>query len=315
MSDTHPHSSSSSMNKSSHSISERLREVCRSAMLIAGLSIKEATRKRLVSVLLILGGLFLGFYLFGIYKLEITLDARSAEAGIEDRQVTGVGNLPVIYANMFGMYLVYFLGSLMSVLATVGAISQDLETGVMQSMMARPLSRSGFVLGRWLGFSLVNLGYVGLMVAGLVGGMWFLSGYVAPELWTSLGLMSMAMLVLTSLTILGSTLFTTLANGIGVFVLYGVGFSGGILTLIGKLSNAPTLVTFGQIANVVMPTNALWLSAGYHLKPRLLRDTGIKIPDPIFGSAPAPSWLVPWAVALCVLALVGAIWRMKRRDY
>lgn len=289
-------------------------EVFRSARLIAELSLREAARKRLVSVLLVLSALFLGFYLYGIFRMESSFAARAAEAGIEHRSRSGLSNAPIIYATMFGMYLVYFLGSLMSVLATVGAISADLESGVMQSVLARPVSRSGLVLGRWLGFSAVNLGYVALLSAGLLGGIWGITGYVPPEIWPALGLILLAMLLLTSLTVLGSTLFTTLANGIGVFVLYGVGFSGGILNVIGQISANPTLSTLGRAANILMPTNALWLGAGYHLKPAVLRDAPSFIPDPIFGSAPTPTGLVVWAVVLSALALLAAMWRLRRRD-
>ena len=120
----------------------------RNALLIAELSLREAVRKRLVSVLLLLTALFLGFYLYGIVRLEGTLDQRSLEAGLDGRSLNGASNLPVIYSAMFGMYLVYFLGSLMAVLSTVGAVSGDIENGVMQSVIARPISRAQLVLGR-----------------------------------------------------------------------------------------------------------------------------------------------------------------------
>ena len=56
----------------------------------------------------------------------------------------------------------------------------------------------------------------------------------------------LAAALLTGLTVLGSTLFSTLANGIGVFVLYGLGFTGGILSAIGTLADTPTLTTLGR---------------------------------------------------------------------
>lgn len=292
-----------------------MHEIIRSALLIAKLAFHEASRKRLVSILFIFGALLVGFYLFGIYQLEDTLRDRSLEAGIEQRQLNGAGNLPIMFAVLAGMNLVYFLGSLMSVLSTVGAISHDLETGVIQSMLARPISRSGFVLGKWLGFAAVNLGYIALMSLGVLGGMYLITGYFPPESLVSVGLIGLAMLVLTSLTILGSTIFTTLANGIGVFVLYSVGFIGGILGWIGKISDTPLLETLSKIANVIMPTNALWLSAGYHLKSELLRDAKKVIPDPQFGDAPTEVWVIPWAILLCVLALSYSIYRMRHRDY
>lgn len=255
------------------------------ALLIAELSLREALRKKLVTVLLVLTALFIGFYLFGIYKMEVRLDARAAEAGI-DRSPTGSGNMPVMFATMFGMYLVYFLGALMAVLSTVSSVSGDIENGVMQSVIARPVSRAGLVLGRWLGFAAVNVGYVTLLSVTLLGGVYAITGYMPPDALPAVLLVLLAVLLLTALTVLGSTLFTTLANGIGVFVLYGLGFTGGILSAIGSLSDTPTLTTLGKLANTLMPTNALWLGASYHLQPQIMRQMSESAGAPTPSSPP-----------------------------
>lgn len=281
--------------------------------LMAELSLREAVRKKLVAVLLILSALFLGFYLYGVFRIDDEINQRALEAGIE-RSRTGLANAPVIYSTMLGMYLVYFLGSLMSVLSTVGAVSADVETGVLQSVIARPVSRSGLVAGRWLGFSVVNVGYVLLLAAGLLGGVWAITGYLPAEFLPAVLLIMLAALLLTGLTVLGSTLFSTLANGIGVFVLYGVGFSGGVLSMIGKISDNDTVSTLGRVANTLMPTNALWLGASYHLQPDLMRQMNEAVPNPIFGNAPVPTGMVLWAIALTLLAVGGGMWRLSRRD-
>lgn len=285
------------------------------ALLIAELSLREALRKKLVTVLLVLTALFIGFYLFGIYKMEVRLDARAAEAGL-DRSPTGSSNIPVMFATMFGMYLVYFLGALMAVLSTVSSVSGDIENGVMQSVIARPVSRASLVLGRWLGFAAVNVGYVTLLSVTLLGGVALITGYTPPDALPAVLLVLLAVLLLTAMTVLGSTLFTTLANGIGVFVLYGMGFTGGILTAIGSLSDTPTLTTLGKVANTVMPTNALWLGASYHLQPEIMRQLGevSQGTNPFFASEAVAPWLIAWAAVLTVLAVLVGMWRFSKRD-
>lgn len=286
------------------------------ALLIAELSLREAVRKRLMSVLLTLTALFIGFYLYGIYRLDGELAQRAVNAGIENRSANGASNIPVMSATMFGMYLVYFLGALMAVLSTVSAVSGDIENGVMQSVIARPVSRAGLVLGRWLGFSAVNVGYVLLLSVALLGGVYLITGYAPPTALPAIGLILLAVLLLTALTVLGSTLFTTLANGIGVFVLYGVGFMGGILSAIGTLFDTPTLATLGRVANALMPTNALWLGGSYYLQPPILLQMGevSRGANPFFATAPIGAGLVLWAGLLTVLAVVLAMWRFSKRD-
>ncbi|GGO37245.1 ABC transporter permease [Deinococcus humi] len=286
------------------------------ALLIAELSLREAIRKRLVSVLIVLSLLFLGFYLYGIYRLELNLNERAVDAGLDGRSATGLSNVPVMYAAMFGMYLVYFLGALMSVLSTVGAVSGDIENGVMQSVIARPISRAQLVLGRWMGFTVVNVVYVALLGLALLAGVYAITGYLPPSPAPALGLILLAVTLLTALTVLGSTLFTTLANGIGVFVLYGAGFTGGILNAIGTFADSPTLATLGRAANIVMPTNALWLGSSYLLQPPVLLEISkaARGANPFFGSDPIPVALVLWAAALAALAVSAAMWRFSRRD-
>ncbi|MDO4262911.1 MAG: ABC transporter permease [Deinococcus sp.] len=284
-------------------------------LLIAQLSLKESLRKRLVAVLLILTALFVGFYLYGVYRLH--LDFLDRPGGIDPSTgELGSALIPVNFAAIFGMYLVSFLGSLMAVLSTVGSVSADVESGVVQSVISRPVSRAELVLGRWLGFSAVNLSYVLLVSAVMLGGVYLITGFLPPSALPATGLMLLGIALITALTVLGSTLFTTLANGIGVFVLYGVGIAGGILNSIGTLVNSPTMLTLSRVANTLMPTNELWLGASYYLQHPDFNATMklSPLPLPTVSSDPISSGMVLWGAAMTVLAVLAAMWHFGRRD-
>lgn len=286
-----------------------------SIFTIALISLQEAWRKKLVLVLFILSLLFLTFYLYGVFRLEDTLDIRAEQAGLDGRSTTGAANIPIMLTTTFGMYLIYFLSSLMSVLSCVGAISGDFESGVIQSILSRPISRSSFFLGRWLGFWLVNILYLLFLSTGILGGILLITGYFPPESAIAVGLLVLISSLLTSLTLLGSSLFSTLANGIGIFVLYGVGFAGGILNFIGQLSSTDVLIKLGGIANWLMPSNALWLGANYHLQSEILRQIPREFSaNPFMGSGPAPMSMVLWAVGLSLLAMIFGVWRVNNKD-
>jgi Cu-processing system permease protein len=288
-------------------------------LLISELSLREAFRKRLVLILLVLTALFVGFYLYGIWRLQGALDARALDAGLDPAPEggrRGLSGASVAYSAIFGMYLVYFLGSLMSVLSTVGAVSGDIENGVMQSIISRPVSRAQLVLGRWLGFSIVNIAYVSLLSAALLLGVRFITGFTPPQPVLAVLLVLLGVLLLTSLTVLGSTVFSTLSNGIGVFVLYGLGFTGGILSSIGQLAATPILVTLGNVANVLMPTNSLWLGASYYLQPSSVLDLNklARGANPLFGSTPTAAGLIVWAAVYGGVMLLLAVLAFRRRD-
>jgi Cu-processing system permease protein len=284
--------------------------------LVARLSLSEALRKKLIVVLLVLTAAFIGFYLYGVFRLQSSLAERALEAGLEGRTRRGLGALPVVYSGLFGMYLVYFLGSLMAVLSTVASVSGDIENGVMQSIIARPVTRAQVVLGRWLGFVGVNVAYVLLVSVILLTGLFLITGYVPPAPAQAILQVLLGIVLITSLTVLGSTLFATLANGIAVFVLYGLGSAGGILKTIGSIANSPTMETLGGVANVAMPTNALWLGASYNLQTASALDIAklARGANPFASTVPIDPALLVWAVVYAGIALGLAMWRFSKRD-
>ncbi|WP_185974623.1 ABC transporter permease [Deinococcus detaillensis] len=285
-------------------------------LLMARLSLSEALRKKLIVVLLILTAAFIGFYLYGVLRLQQNLAERAADAGLSAGPRRGLGALPVVYSGLFGMYLVYFLGSLMAVLSTVASISGDIENGVMQSVVARPVTRAQVVLGRWLGFTGVNVLYVTLVSVALLTGLYLITGYLPPAPVAAVAQILLGIVLITSLTVLGSTLFATLANGIAVFVLYGLGSAGGILKSIGALANSPTMETLGNAANIVMPTNALWLGASYHLQTEgaLQLAQVARGANPLASTTPIEPSILIWAAVYTALAVALAMWRFSRRD-
>lgn len=285
-------------------------------LLMARLSLSEALRKKLIVVLLILTAAFIGFYLYGILRLEQNLTERAADAGLSAGPRRGLGALPVVYSGIFGMYLVYFLGSLMAVLSTVASVSGDIESGVMQSVIARPVTRAQVVLGRWLGFTGMNVLYVLLVSVALLTGLYLITGYLPPAPAAAVAQILLGIVLITSLTVLGSTLFATLANGIAVFVLYGLGSAGGILKSIGALASSPTMESLGNAANIVMPTNALWLGASYNLQTEgaLQLAQVARGANPFASTTPVEPGVLIWAVVYTALAVALAMWRFSKRD-
>ena len=286
-------------------------------LLLARLSLSEALRKKLIVVLLVLTAAFLGFYLYGVFRLEQNLAERAADAGLSSGPRRGLGAFPVVYAGVFGMYLVYFLGSLMAVLSTVASVSGDIESGVMQSVIARPVTRAQVVLGRWLGFMGVNVLYVLLVSAALIAGLYLITGYLPPNPVAATAQILLGIVLITSLTVLGSTLFATLANGIAVFVLYGLGSAGGILKAIGSFANSPTMETLGNAANIIMPTNALWLGASYNLQTEGVLAIARRVgngANPLTSANPIEPGVVIWAAIYAAIAVALAMWRFSKRD-
>ena len=74
-------------------------------------------------------------------------------------------------------------------------------------------------------------------------------------------------LMLLSVTVLGSTIFSALTNGIVVFMLYGVTLMAGVVEQVGTFLNNDTLIRIGIAASLVLPSDAVWRLASYTLQP------------------------------------------------
>ncbi|AFZ66123.1 ABC transporter permease [Deinococcus peraridilitoris] len=284
-------------------------------LLVAELTLREAVRRRLVITLLGLTLLFLGFYLYGVNLLERNLAERASELGF-DRPLRSA-SFSYAATTLFGLYLVNFLGGLMAVLSSVGAVSGEVESGTIQSVAYKPVSRTQIVAGKWLGFAVINVLYVSLLSVGLIVGVRLLTGFMPPDPVPAVLLMNLTVLLLLTLTILGGTIFTTLANGIGVFLLYGVGFAGGILNSIGEFTDTPMLARLGTWSSYAMPADSLWKGASYYLQPseylnfqRYVRGGG----NPFIGTEPPTTALLIWAGAYVLIALILALLLFRRRD-
>src|ERR1051325_3422921 len=138
---------------------------------IARFTLQEAVSRRLIlaGVLISLGYLALfalGFHFAYDKALENTPNP-------EARLSLGIAFATL---TLFGVYVVNYLASFLALFLSVGAVSGEIDSGTLHAVLARPLNRSEFVIGRWLGYVVIIAGYVAamtgaiLLVARLVAG-------------------------------------------------------------------------------------------------------------------------------------------------
>src|SRR2546429_9355515 len=129
---------------------------------IARFTLQEAVSRRLIlaGVLISLGyvGLFaLGFHFAYDKALENSPNP-------ETRLSLGVAFATL---TLFGVYVVNYLASFLALFLSVGAVSFEIDVGTLHAVLARPLRRSEFIVGRWLGYACMLCVYI-LAMTGLV---------------------------------------------------------------------------------------------------------------------------------------------------
>jgi Cu-processing system permease protein len=279
-------------------------------LVIAGLALRESLRRRVFVVVVALTLLFGALYTWGAHELfkDVT--------GFNDNNV-GLDAKTLAGATLLGlaMFGTLFLGAVLAVFLTLSAVRGDGETGLLQPLIVRPLGRNQYLAGRFLAAAAVAFVYVGVVYAGAViitgiEGDWWPNRPVAAGLRLAL-----AMVVVAGLSLLGSIFLSSIANGIGVLMVFGAGLLAGLLGSIGDALNSGTLQSIANTASWVLPFEALYRDALRLLVQDIPGVTGAVVQlGPLGGSHDAGGFLLPWVVIYLVgLALVGA-WSFGRRD-
>jgi len=279
-------------------------------MTIAKLTIGEAIRRRVLLVLIILAAVAVGLTTWGVSAL---VTSARADGLTELNIKLVVSQILIFIAFMFGFVLVMtaaFFGS--------PAIATDLESGVAQAMLARPLPRASYLVGRWLGLAVVIVGYSIASALFAIGSVGIVSGYVPPDPFLPVAYLAGQALVLLSLTVLLSTRLPPIAGGAIAVVAYGLAWTAGVLGKIGVAIGATALVTASEASRFLLPTDALWQGVVYGLEPSFVVNAGsgefLAEGSPFFASGPPPIALVAWSVIWIVIVLNLAVVLLRRRE-
>src|SRR3982751_6634610 len=131
-------------------------------------------RRRVFLVVLVLTIAFLALYAVGTNAAFDSIDAEAAGAAfnVDDQALAGSTLLGL------GMFTILFLGAVLAVFLTLGAVRGDAERGLLQPLVVRPLGRTSLLLGRFAGAASVCALYVvavyvgAVLITGIAGDWW-----------------------------------------------------------------------------------------------------------------------------------------------
>lgn len=281
------------------------------AAVIAGYALRESVRRKVLVVVLVLTAGFLA--LFVLACTEVFSNVDSLSGGI--RSVIDARSVAVATMVGLGMFAILFLGAVLAVFLTLGAIRGDAERGLLQPLVVRPLGRPALLIGRFAAAAGVCSVYVAsvylvcVLVVRATGGAW-------PDRVAGPGLALVAgVLIIVAVALLGSVLLSATANGILVFMLFGAGLVAGLLSSIGQALGNHTLEDVAHAIALALPFEALYQAGLHALTADASGFTGAIIQLGPFGASHAGSvGLVLWALAY--LAGLGglALLAFSRKD-
>ncbi|SHN75390.1 ABC transporter permease [Desulfitobacterium chlororespirans] len=217
---------------------------------------------------------------------------------------------------MMGLNFSSMILALLTILSTVGGVAGEIENHQIDTILARPLPRRSYVLGKFLGLGTVVVVYALSLFVGVLLINQLTGGDIAARLEPSSVIQGGLIFVLSPLLIVAaglwlSTRMSTINSGIILIILYGVGFVGGLVEQIGTLLNNPSLINTGIASSLIFPYNAL-----FRKTDALLTDSGNGAMAMLNGGAGSElsNLMLGYGVFYALALLFWAIRHFEQRD-
>ncbi len=282
-------------------------------LVIARLTLQEAASRKLIRVLVLLSIASVGLTAWGLSALL----ASARADGIPETAIQVVGAWPVlvITAFMFSFILAMTAGFL-----AAPAIAADIESGIAQAMLARPVRRADVIVGRWLGLAIVISGYA--IVSGLleIAVVTAIAGLGPPDPLVAVGYLAFEALLMLTLALLLSTRLSAVAAGAVTVVAFGLTWMAGVIGSVARALDADAVGAALELSRALLPVDALWQGVRWGLQPPIATilasgefGTALEA-NPFYAPGPPPLEAVVGAVVWVAVVLGLAIVSFDRRE-
>ena len=272
----------------------------RTVLVIAALTLREASRRRVLLALGALTVVLLAVSGWGFSRLVAEAGGGTLTSG--EARLTGSIMLNLV---MFGYSLIAALGTAFLAGPTLAG---ETESGIALAVLARPVRRPAFLLGKWLGLVAFGSGFV--VLAGLAQCVVVRQtvDYWPPDPAVALALLAAQTILLLTLALLLSTAVSPMASGVVTVGLFGATWIAGVVGGIGAALGNAGVERVGTVSRMILPTDGLWRGAMHAFQdPAAILQMGSDAQGfPFLSAAPLTvgylAWTAVWAALVWVLA-------------
>ena len=272
-------------------------------LTIARLTIRETQRRRILWIGALMGIGFLTVFGLGFHFIftDITRSLSADEF-----------QFPLLFLTLAGLYATNFLVIMVSVLISVATISGEIESHTIESLLTKPISRWELVAGKWAGYALIIFLYVLLLPGGVMLVVFLRAGFAVDNVIPGLALIYLGGLIALTVSMVGGTRLSTLANGALAFMLFGIAFVGGWVEQIGAILRNETAVDIGIVSSLIMPTEILWKKASSLFEPQLV--SGFEFAGPFSVASQPSNAMIAYSLFYLAFLFALALLLFSRRD-
>lgn len=282
------------------------------SLVVAREILREASRRKLLFALVALTLVVIALTVWGFSRIA---DLRSGGQPLPPVQQTAItSQLLILVMFMFSQAVM-----LSSAFVAAPAISAEVESGISLALLARPIARAEYVLGKWLGLVALLAGYgIGAGVVELLA-VRAVTGYAPPHPIEFLAFVLGEGAVIITLALALSTRLAGIVGGVVAVIASGIAWIGGIVEGVGTAFANDTITHVGTATKLILPTDGLWRGAVWSLEPAAViagfANAGpAAAGNPFFAATPPPSAYLVWSVAWIVGVLALAVWSFRARE-
>lgn len=210
-----------------------------------------------------------------------------------------------------GLTSISIFGTLIAIFIGISLVYKELERRTVYSLLAKPVERRQFILGKYLGLLFTLLVNVAVMAVGLAITLLYQGGFRAGDfarVLPAVFLIYLSLALTTAVALLFSTFSTPALSALFTFFLWGIGHFSFDLLEFGRLTQSGAVRALTRVLYYVLPN-----FSNYKIidSRNILRDAAYFQPV----EAGAVLWVTLYTVVFCALLLELALFIFSRRDF
>lgn len=170
--------------------------------VIAVNAFRESLRDKILYNLVLFAGLLIGLSVL-LADLSIT----------EHHKV--IADMGLAAINLIGVIIAIFVG--------ISLVNKEIERRTIYTIMARPISRAFFIMGKYLGLALTLFVNLAIMMAVFLLTLWLYHVPIQPSFFQAVALIFVEILMVTAIALFFSTFTSTTLSAIFTLGLYVIG--------------------------------------------------------------------------------------------
>jgi len=152
-----------------------------------------------------------------------------------------------------GLSMISIFGTLIAVFVGIGLVYKEIEKRTIYTIIAKPIGRHHFLMGKYCGLILTLLVEIAVMAAGFLLLLFFYPGSYDPAIFKAIYLIFIELMLITAVALLFSSFSTPILSGIFTLLFFVIGHLTYDLKILVAESKIKILVYFSNFLYYALP--------------------------------------------------------------